>query len=107
MNGYLRLETYQYLNYQLFDGKGNLITLVDNLNSITYTHTYDALESDAWGQQYLCERDTGISNEAVGQLFEGVHYSAASRAVARVREEIIKDKELSKLMENLNSHFKA
>ena len=37
-------ETYQNLDYQQFDGKGNLITLADTLNSITHGYTYDSLD---------------------------------------------------------------
>ena len=37
-------ETYQNLNYQQFDGKGNIITLVDGKNGITHNYTYDALD---------------------------------------------------------------
>jgi RHS repeat-associated protein len=44
LNGGTPTETYQNLHYQQFDGKGNLITLIDNLNSITHSHTYDALD---------------------------------------------------------------
>jgi YD repeat-containing protein len=44
LNGGIPIETYQDLNYQQFDGKGNLITLIDNLNAITHNHTYDSLD---------------------------------------------------------------
>ena len=37
-------DTFQDLNYQLFDGKGNVITLIDNLNAITHNYTYDSLD---------------------------------------------------------------
>jgi RHS repeat-associated protein len=37
-------STYQNLDYQQFDGKGNLTTLIDNLNSITHSYTYDNLD---------------------------------------------------------------
>ena len=37
-------DTYQNLDYQQFDGKGNLITLADNLNAITHGYTYDSLD---------------------------------------------------------------
>jgi putative transposase len=56
---------------------------------------------------YLCQRYTGLSNEVIGAMFGGIHYSGVSKVAARIREEILKDKELSKLMDNLNSHFKA
>lgn len=56
---------------------------------------------------YFCQRYTGLSNEAIGELFGGIHYSAVSKVTARIRGEVDKDKELSKLMNRLNSHFKA
>ena len=56
---------------------------------------------------YLCQRYTGFSNEVIGRLFGGVHYSVVSKAAGRVREEMLKDKELSKLVSRLDSHFKA
>jgi len=37
-------DTYQNLDYQQFDGKGNLITLADTLNGITHSYTYDSLD---------------------------------------------------------------
>jgi hypothetical protein len=56
---------------------------------------------------YLCQRYTGLSNEAIGGMFGGIHYSTVSKVAARIREEMLKDKELSKVVDNLNSHFKA
>lgn len=47
---------------------------------------------------YLCQRYTGLSNEVIGGLLGGVHYSTVSCLAARVREEVLKDKELSKLV---------
>jgi len=37
-------DTYQNLDYQQFDGKGNIITIADNLNAITHGYTYDTLD---------------------------------------------------------------
>jgi putative transposase len=56
---------------------------------------------------YFCQRYTGLSNKIIGELFGGIHYSAVSKVSTRVKEEILKDNELSKLMDHLNSHFKA
>lgn len=56
---------------------------------------------------YLCQRYTGLSNEAIRELFGGVHYSAVSKVTVRIRKEMLKDKALSKLMKRLNSQFKA
>jgi REP element-mobilizing transposase RayT len=54
-----------------------------------------------------CHRYTGLSNGAIGELFGGIHYSTVSKVTAQLRAEMVKDKELSKLMNRLNSHFKA
>jgi chromosomal replication initiation ATPase DnaA len=56
---------------------------------------------------YFCHRYTGIGNEAIGELFGGIHYSTVSKVTARLRAEMVKDKELTKLTNRLNSHFKA
>ena len=56
---------------------------------------------------YLCQRYTGLSNEGIGKMFGGIHYSTVSKVTARVREQMLRDRELSKLMDQLNSHFKA
>jgi putative transposase len=56
---------------------------------------------------YFCQRYAGLGNEAIGELFGGIHYSTVSKVAARVKEERNKNKELSKLMDQLNSHFKA
>jgi RHS repeat-associated protein len=37
-------DTFQDLNYQQFDGKGNIITIADALNGITHGYTYDSLD---------------------------------------------------------------
>jgi RHS repeat-associated protein len=44
LSGGVPTETYQNLDYQQFDGKGNLITLADTLNGITHSYTYDPLD---------------------------------------------------------------
>jgi chromosomal replication initiation ATPase DnaA len=48
-----------------------------------------------------------VSNEEVGGVFGGIHYSAVSKASARVREEMHRDRELSELVGKLDSQFKA
>ena len=47
------------------------------------------------------------SNEEVGKLFGGLHYSAVSKASARLREDMAKDKKLSKIIQRIDSHFKT
>jgi hypothetical protein len=48
-----------------------------------------------------------LSNEEIGGLFGMLHYSAVSKAAARVREAMAMDRELGKIGMKLNSHFKA
>ena len=56
---------------------------------------------------YLAQRYTGLGNEEIGRLFGGLHYSAVSKAAARVREAMAADRELEKAVRRLDSHFKA
>ena len=56
---------------------------------------------------YLAQRYKGQSNKAIGDLFGGIHYSAVSKASGRLREEMIFDQRLSKLVDALDSHFKT
>lgn len=56
---------------------------------------------------YLAQRYTGLGNKAIGDLFGGIHYSAVSKASGRLREEMISDQRLSKLVDELDSHFKT
>jgi REP element-mobilizing transposase RayT len=56
---------------------------------------------------YLAQRYTGLDNKAIGDLFGGIHYSAVSKASGRLREEMISDKGLSKLIDEIDSHFKT
>jgi len=56
---------------------------------------------------YLAQRYTGLGNEEIGRLFGGLHYSAVSKAAARMREAAVTDRELGKIVRSLDSHFKA
>jgi REP element-mobilizing transposase RayT len=56
---------------------------------------------------YLAQRYTGLSNEVIGDFFGGIHYSAVSQASGRLREEMISDQRLSRLVDELDSHFKT
>jgi hypothetical protein len=46
-------------------------------------------------------------NEEVGKLFGGLHYSAVSKTSSRLREDMAKDKKLSKIIQSIDSHFKT
>jgi hypothetical protein len=56
---------------------------------------------------YFAQRYTGLGNEEIGRLFGGLHYSAVSKAAARVRDTMATDRELAKVVMKLDSHFKA
>ena len=56
---------------------------------------------------YLVQRYSGLSNLEISKLFGGLHYSAVSKASARLRSELEQDKRLFKTLNRLNSHFKA
>lgn len=56
---------------------------------------------------YLTQRYTGLSNNAIGDLFGGIHYSEVSKVSGRLKEEMISDKGLSKLINEIDSHFKT
>ena len=56
---------------------------------------------------YLVQRYTGISNEAIGKLFGGIHFTAVSKVSARLREEMQRDKTLAKLVGEMESKINA
>ncbi|MBT9174955.1 MAG: hypothetical protein DDT22_00623 [candidate division WS2 bacterium] len=43
----------------------------------------------------------------MGELFSGIHYSAVSKALARLKEEMVSDRRLLSIINELNSHFKT
>ncbi|NWF93491.1 MAG: hypothetical protein HXY46_11275 [Syntrophaceae bacterium] len=53
------------------------------------------------------QRYMGMNNKSIGELFGGIHYSAVTKASGRLRGEMIRDQRLSKLVDELDSHFKA
>lgn len=56
---------------------------------------------------YLAQRYTGLSNSEIGERFGGIEASGVSKAASRVKEEVVSDKKLSKLVSELDSSFKA
>lgn len=56
---------------------------------------------------YLVKRYTGLSNQEVGELFGGIHYSAVSKVLERVERKIVEDKRLFKLIKMLKSNVKT
>jgi putative transposase len=55
----------------------------------------------------LAQRYTGLGNKEIGEIFGGIHYSAVSKASRRLREEMTSDKRLSRLLDEVESHFKT
>jgi REP element-mobilizing transposase RayT len=56
---------------------------------------------------YFAKRYTGLGNEQIAQSFGGIHYSAVSKAYAKLKEEMFGDKKLSNLVDELDSQFKT
>ena len=56
---------------------------------------------------YFIQRYSGLSNEEIGRIFGGIHYSAVSKASDRVKKEMAENKQFSKVVEYINSKFKA
>ena len=56
---------------------------------------------------YLIKRYSGLSNEEIAQFFGGLHYSAVSKAYARLENEMTQDSELRNLVKKLVSHVKT
>ena len=56
---------------------------------------------------YLSHRYTGLDNETIGRYFGVVHSSGVSKASARVKEEMVKNKRLSSLVQDIASTFKV
>ncbi len=56
---------------------------------------------------YIVQRYAGISNEDIGKIFGGIHYSAVSKASARLKERMASDEKLLKLVKNISSHVKT
>ena len=57
--------------------------------------------------RYLVKRCCGLSNQEIGEIFYGIHYSAVSKASGRLEEEIKGDKRLFRLIERVKSHVEA
>ncbi len=56
---------------------------------------------------YIMQRYSGASNNETGRIFGGIHYSAVSKASARLKEKLNEDKKLLKLVNSLISHVKT
>lgn len=56
---------------------------------------------------YFAQRYSGLSNEAIGKIFGGVHFSAVSKASERLKKEMADDRKLAKRIEKINSCFKG
>ena len=86
-------ETYQNLDYQQFDGVGNIKILADSLNNITHNYTYDHLNrltlangagTNAYTQSYQYDRIGNITYKSdVGTY--NYTYSNRPHAVREVK----------------------
>jgi len=56
---------------------------------------------------YLVYQYSGLGNTEIGELFGGIHYSAVSKAVTRLKQEMLHDKDLASLIEKAKSHVKT
>ncbi|MGB7291280.1 MAG: helix-turn-helix domain-containing protein [Thermodesulfobacteriota bacterium] len=52
----------------------------------------------------LAKRYCGLSNQKIGEIFGGIHYSAVSKVSSRLEEEMKKDKRLYRLIGEIKSH---
>lgn len=56
---------------------------------------------------YLVYQYSGLENTEIGKLFGSIHYSAVSKAVTRLKQEMLRDKDLVFLIEKVKSHVKT
>ncbi len=56
---------------------------------------------------HFVQRYSGSSNAEISKLFGDLHYSAVSKASARLKIDMEQDKKLSEVLNRLDSHFKA
>jgi chromosomal replication initiation ATPase DnaA len=56
---------------------------------------------------YLAQRYAGLSNREIGGRFGGIDGSAVSKVSIRMKEEMASNKQLSTLVSELDSSFKA
>ena len=53
------------------------------------------------------QRYSELSNEAIGKIFGGIHFSAVSKAAGRLKKEMADDRKLAKRIEKINSCSRA
>jgi len=56
---------------------------------------------------YLVRRYCGLSNQEVGAIFGGLHYSAVSKAVVRLDQELAENRKLHKTVQQIMSNVKT
>jgi len=56
---------------------------------------------------YLIQRYSGLSNSEIGKIFGGIHYSSISKIVMRLKEEMVRNKNLGSLLKRIESKVKA
>jgi REP element-mobilizing transposase RayT len=56
---------------------------------------------------YLAKRYSGLSNQEIGGIFDGINYSAVSKVTGRIEEKMKTDRELYRIIKDIKSHVKA
>ncbi len=56
---------------------------------------------------YLVRRYCGLSNQEIGAIFGGLHYSAVSKAIVRLDQELTENRELRKIVQEIMSNVKT
>lgn len=56
---------------------------------------------------YIMQRYSGKSNEEIGKIFGGIHYSAVSKTLARLKEKMEDDKKLLRFVNSVISNVKT
>lgn len=56
---------------------------------------------------YFMQRYSGLSNEEIGKIFGGIHFTAVSKASERLKKEMAVDRKLASRIGEINSCFKG
>ena len=101
------IERRRLIEYPLLDEVVRLVARAFKINEEVIQGKGSRANTARKVALYFAQRYTGLSNEAIGNLFGGIHYSAVSKASMRLKEEMMSDKKLLKLIDKLDSHFKT
>ena len=56
---------------------------------------------------YIIKRYSGLGNQEIGTLFGGMHYSAVTKASARLETEMTQDKDLRSIVKEILANIKT